>query len=253
MAVSVVPLTVGVYGAAERSCPYDDPALVRRFTPEFIKRWNRFGRPAGRSWRVDETYIKVRGELTYLYRAVDKAGHTVDFRLSRTRDVAAAKAFFKKAIRHEGRPPHTITIEGYAASHRAVREMREGGPLSRGTKLRSSRHLNNLIEQDHRGIKSRNPSHVGLQELRIRHITIAGLELLRRIRKDQFALGTLRLKGQTLSALWTAVLAARRKHLKWLPLNFVAVCTRAIQRCLARDEVFFRKTFRPCDIDSGRH
>jgi transposase-like protein len=57
---------------------------VRRFVPEFIKRWNRFGRSAGRSWPVDETYIKVRGEWTYLYRAVDKAGHTVDFRLSRT-------------------------------------------------------------------------------------------------------------------------------------------------------------------------
>src|ERR1700744_5409509 len=77
---------------------------VRRFAPEFVKCWNRFGRSAGRSWRVDETYIKVRGEWTYLYRAVDKAGHTVDFRLSRTRDVTAAKAFFKKAIRHEGRP-----------------------------------------------------------------------------------------------------------------------------------------------------
>src|SRR5580658_6069388 len=62
---------------------------VRRFAPEFIKRWNRFGRSAGRSWRVDETYIKVRGEWTY-------------FRLSRTRDVAAAKAFFKKAIQQEG-------------------------------------------------------------------------------------------------------------------------------------------------------
>jgi transposase-like protein len=62
-----------------------------------------------------------------------EVGHTVDFRLSMTRDVAAAKAFFKKAIRQEGRPPHTITLDGYAASHRAVREMREGGPLPRRT------------------------------------------------------------------------------------------------------------------------
>jgi transposase-like protein len=76
---------------------------VHRFTPDFIKRWNRLGRSADRSWRVDETYIKVRGEWTYLDRAVDKTGQTVDFRLSRTRDVAAAKAFFKKGIRHEGR------------------------------------------------------------------------------------------------------------------------------------------------------
>ena len=71
---------------------------VQRYAPEFIKRWNRFGRSAGRSWRVDETYIKVRGAWTYLYRAVDKAGQTVDFRLSKRRDVAAAKAFFQKAF-----------------------------------------------------------------------------------------------------------------------------------------------------------
>jgi transposase-like protein len=92
---------------------------VRRYTAEFIKRWNRFGRCTRRSWRVDETYLKVRGAWTYLYRAVDKVGQTVDFGLSRTRDVAAAKAFFKKAIRYDGRPPHTITLDGYAASHRA--------------------------------------------------------------------------------------------------------------------------------------
>ena len=128
---------------------------VQRYNPEFVKRWDRFGRMVGRSWRVDETYIKVRGHWVYLYRAVDKAGQTVDFRLSRTRDVAAAKAFFKKAIRHEKRPPHTITLDGYAASHRAVRELCIDGLLPRRTKLRSSKYLNNIIEQDHRGIKSR--------------------------------------------------------------------------------------------------
>jgi transposase-like protein len=83
---------------------------VQRYAPEFIKRWNRFGRRAGRSWRVDEAYVRVRGEWTYLYRAVDKAGQTVDFRLSKRRDVEAAKAFFHKAIRHEGQPPQTITL-----------------------------------------------------------------------------------------------------------------------------------------------
>ncbi len=128
---------------------------VHRYSPEFIKRWNRFGRPAGRSWRVDETYIKVRGQWTYLYRAMGRFGQTIDFRLSTTRDVSAAKAFFKKAIRHEGQPPQTITLDGYAASHRAVREMRTDGLLPKRTKLRSSKYLNNMIEQDHRGIKSR--------------------------------------------------------------------------------------------------
>jgi len=67
---------------------------VRQFAPEFIKRWNRFGKSTGRSWRVDETYIKVRGEWTYLYRALDKDGWTVDFRLSTRRDVEAAKASY---------------------------------------------------------------------------------------------------------------------------------------------------------------
>jgi transposase-like protein len=120
---------------------------VQRYAPEFIRRWDRFGRPAGRSWRVDETYIKVRGRWTYLYRAVDKFGQTIDFRLNRTRDLSVAKAFFKKAIMHEGQPPNTINLDGFAASHRAVREMRTDGVLPKGKRLRSSKYLNNLIEQ----------------------------------------------------------------------------------------------------------
>lgn len=128
---------------------------VQRYAPEFIKCWNRFSRGAGRSWRVDETYVKIHGQWTSPYRAVDECGKTIDFRLSRARDVPAAKAFFMKAIRHEGRPPHTITLDGYAASHCAVREMRADGLLPNRTKLRSSTYLNNLIEQDHRGVKFR--------------------------------------------------------------------------------------------------
>ena len=110
-------------------------------------------RPVGSSWRVDETYVKIRGKWVYLYRAVDREGKTVDFRLSARRDVAAAKAFFRKAIKSHGPPPRTITLDGYAASHRAVREMKATGQLPDDTKLRSSKYLNNLIEQDHRGVK----------------------------------------------------------------------------------------------------
>lgn len=181
---------------------------VRRYASEFVKRWNRFGRSCGRSWRVDETYIKVRGKWVYLYRAVDKAGQTIDFRLSRTRDVVAAKAFFKKAIRHEGRPPHTITLDGYAASHRAVREMRDDGILPTRTKLRSSKYLNNLIEQDHRGIKSRTRPMLGFKSFASAENAIAGIELLRRIHKRQFALSWLRRKDQAATAIWNAVLDA---------------------------------------------
>ena len=94
---------------------------VNHYAPEFERRWNRFARPAGSSLRVDETYVKNRGKWVYLYRAVDSAGRTVDFRLSGKRDIGAAKAFFRKAIKTEGSAPRTITLDGYAASHRAVR------------------------------------------------------------------------------------------------------------------------------------
>jgi transposase, IS6 family len=81
---------------------------VKRFTPEFVKRWDRYARSAGRSWRVDETYAKIGGKWAYLYRAVDRAGKTVDFRLSAKRDVAAAKAFFAKAIKRQGMAPKPL-------------------------------------------------------------------------------------------------------------------------------------------------
>jgi transposase-like protein len=93
---------------------------VHRYVPEFERRWNRFARPAGPSWRVDETYLKIRGEWVYLYQAVDRDVKTVDFRLSTKRDVAAAKAFFRKAIKGRTSAPRTITLDGYAASHRAI-------------------------------------------------------------------------------------------------------------------------------------
>jgi transposase-like protein len=77
---------------------------VQRSVPEFEKRWNRYARPVNGSWRCDETYIKVKGRWTYLYRAVDKYEQTVDFLLSERRDVVVAKRFFRKAIRDSGPP-----------------------------------------------------------------------------------------------------------------------------------------------------
>ena len=110
---------------------------------------NRYARPVDGSWRCDETYIKVKGRWSYLYRAVDKHGRTVDFLLSERRDVAAAKRFFRKGIRDNG-TPRVITLDTYAASHRAVRELKSEGHLPRRVRLRSCKYLNNIVEQDHR-------------------------------------------------------------------------------------------------------
>ena len=180
---------------------------VQRYVPEFEKRWNRFARQAGGSWRVDETYVKIKGRWVYLYRAVDKAGKTVDFLLRAKRDVAAAKAFFRRALTSQGRLPDKITLDGYQASHRAAREFLEQQGDAR-TKIRSSKYLNNLIEQDHRSIKLRLGPMLGLKRFRNASITNAGVELMHRIRKGQFKLGRLRIKKNRAPEIWNAVLAA---------------------------------------------
>ena len=181
---------------------------VQHYTPEFEKRWNRHALAVGGSWRVDETYVKIRGVWRYLYRAVDRAGQTVDFRLSTRRDVAAAKAFFRKAIKSQQRQPQTITLDGYAASHRAVHELKADGSLPTETKLRSSKYLNNLIEQDHRGVKQRIAAMLGFKQFRNAAITIAGIELMHRIRKGQFGLRRLGVQRGTAPAIWNAILGA---------------------------------------------
>ena len=107
---------------------------VQRYVPEFEKRWSRYARPVGNSWRVDETYLKIKGEWVYLYRAVDKVGRTVDFLLSRRRDIAAAKRFFSRATRQHG-VPRVITLDGYAASHRAVAKLKAVGTLPRRVRV----------------------------------------------------------------------------------------------------------------------
>jgi len=144
---------------------------VHNCAPEFERRWNRLSRPIGSSWRVDETYVKIRGKWVYLDRAVDREGRTVDFR----RDVGAAKGFFRKAIQCHGLLPRTITLDGYAASHR--------------------------------GVKLRIGPMLGLKLFRTTAITIAGIELLSRIQKGQFNIGRLRL-DRSASDIWNVVLAA---------------------------------------------
>ena len=180
---------------------------VQHYTPEFEKRWSRFARLIGGSWRTDETYIRLKGEWMYLYRAVDKAGKTVDFYLSRKRDVNAAKAFLRKAMKGQ-RVPTKITLDAYAASHRAVADLKEAGELSKRVVLRSSKYLNNLIEQDHRRIKQRLRPMLGLKSFRTARVVIAGIELAERIKKGQFKIGKLGGSTATMPEIWQAALAA---------------------------------------------
>jgi transposase-like protein len=119
---------------------------VQRYVPEFEKRWKRYALPVGESWRVDETYLKVRGQWVYLYRAVDRRGRTVDFLLSRRRDIDAAKRFFSRVVRQHG-APRVITLDGYAASHRAVAKLKAVGTLPDRVQVRSCKYLNNLVEK----------------------------------------------------------------------------------------------------------
>lgn len=158
--------------------------------------------------RTSRIGIVLKGRWTYLYRAVDKAGKTVDFLLRAKRDVAAAKAFFGRAFASRGRLPHKITLDGYQASHRAAREVLKQHRGGARTEIRSSKYLNNLIEQDHRSIKHRLGAMLGLKRFRNASITIAGVELMHRIRKGQFKLGKLRVNEGRAPDIWNAVLAA---------------------------------------------
>ena len=180
---------------------------VQRYLPEFEKRWRRYARPVGGSWRMDETYIKVRGQWVYLYRAVDKAGQTVDFFLSRKRDVNAAKSFLRNAVKNT-RVPTKITLDAYAASHRAVREMKADRELPPRVQVRSSQYLNNLVEQDHRRVKQRVRPMLGFKQFDNAAVTISGIELAEKIKKRQFKIGKLGGRHATMADLWNAALAA---------------------------------------------
>ena len=180
---------------------------VQRYIPEFEKRWNNYARDVDGSWRCDETYIKVKGRWTYLYRAVDKHGRTVDFLLSERRYVAAAKRFFFKAIQHH-RTPRVITLDAYAASHRAIRELKSEGRMPGRVRIRSNKYLNNIVEQDHRRIKQRVMPMLGFKRFDTATVTISGIELAEKIKKAQFKIGKLTSRSATMPAIWAAVLAA---------------------------------------------
>ena len=180
---------------------------VQHYTPEFEKRWNRFARRVGGSWRCDETYIKVKGAWMYLYRAVDKTGKTVEFYLSRKRDVNAAKAFLRKAMKQQ-RVSTKITLDAYAASHRAVADLKSDGELPKRVRVRSSKYLNNIVEQDHRHVKQRLGPMLGLKSFATAAVVIGGIELVGKVRKHQFRVDKLPGQPKTMPAIWAAVIAA---------------------------------------------
>ena len=180
---------------------------VQRYVPQFTKQWQRYARPVGGSWRIDETYIKIKGNWAYLYRGVDKDGQTIDFFLSARRDIAAAKRFLQQAIEKCG-VPQKITLDGYAASHVAVGELQEEGNLPAKLLVRTNRYLNNVIEQDHRRVKQRVRPMLGFKCFAHAAVTISGIELVHQIKKEQFDISMLCAPLTRTPQMWEAVLSA---------------------------------------------
>jgi transposase-like protein len=181
---------------------------IRRFAPEFEKRWNHFARPAGRSWRVDETYVKIKGCWTYLTVPSTKRERPSISCCAPNGTSPRPRPSSGGAFMRQERLPHKITLDGYQASHRAAKEALDEHPEGNQCEIRSSKYLNNRIEQDHRSVKLRLAPMLGLKNFRQAATTIAGVELMHQIRKSQFKLGKLRIKNKTASEIWNAVLAA---------------------------------------------
>jgi putative transposase len=172
---------------AERGVAVDHATVHRwalKILPVFAKVFRSRKRPVGRSWRMDETYIRVNGEWKYLYRAVDRLGHTVDFLLTARRDITAARRFFERAI-DQNDVPEKITIDKSGANTAAVRGLVNDSGIV--IELRQSKYLNNLVEQDHRAIKRRTRPMLGFKDFRSAAKIIAGIETMHMIRKGQYA------------------------------------------------------------------
>jgi putative transposase len=169
----------------ERGVAVDHSTLNRwviKYAPEFEKAFRRRQCPVGRSWRLDETYVKIKGKSAYLYRAVDKEGHTIDFLLTPTRDRDAAAAFLHKAIRTQGLP-EKITIDKSGANTAAITHYNQ--TYKTAIVIRHSKYLNNIVEQDHRAVKRLTRPMLGFKSLWTARCTIAGIEVMHAIRKGQ--------------------------------------------------------------------
>ncbi len=159
---------------------------VQEYSPEIDKRCRPHLRPTNDSWRVDETYIKIKGKPKYLYRAVDSAGNTLDFLLTAKRDAAAAKRFFRRTLKAvHTQIPRVITVDKNAAYPKAIDELKADKELSQKVKLRQKKYLNNIVEQDHRGIKRLIKPGMGFGSFNTARRTIRGYEIMNMMRKGQ--------------------------------------------------------------------
>ena len=172
----------------ERGVNVDHATINRwviKYSPQVEEAFHRRKRPVWVSWRLDETYIKVKGHWYYLYRAVDKTGQTIDFLLTEQRDEKAAKRFLVKAIRRHG-VPEKITIDGSEANAAAIRSYNQ----EHGTTIaiRQVKYLNNIVEQDHRAVKRVTRPMLGFKAFDAAQGTLAGVELMHMIKKKQMRL-----------------------------------------------------------------
>jgi len=136
---------------------------------------SRHKKTPGRSWRMDETYLKIKGKWSYLYRAVDKEGATVDFFLSEKRDKKAAKLFFEKAMSYSGKPKK-VTIDKSGSNQSALVAINNELPENKEIEVRQIKYLNNRVEQDHRSVKRITDPMMGFKAFHSAKATLAGIE-----------------------------------------------------------------------------
>ena len=159
---------------------------IQAYAAELEKRIRPHLRMSNGSWRVDETYVKIKGRWAYLYRAVDSGRQTIDFLLSSKRDAEGAKRFFRKALGQSHTVnPRTITVDKNPAYPKAVVEMKDDGELWHRSRLRQVKYLNNIVEQDHRRIRRLTRPGLGFGGFWTARRTLAGFEATAMIRKGQ--------------------------------------------------------------------
>ncbi|USK34542.1 IS6 family transposase [Bacillus sp. F19] len=162
---------------------------VHQYGPELDKRIRRHLKQTNDSWRVDETYIKVKGQWMYLYRAVDSDGNTIDFFLSKTRDAKSAKRYLKKALAFSYvAKPRVITVDKNPAYPVAIQQLKNEKKMLEGIQIRQVKYLNNIVEQDHRFIKKRVLPMLGFKSFDTATSILSGVEAMHMIKKEQIDL-----------------------------------------------------------------